>query len=147
MLEFEIENQSINGRIGQKIVAYYDNDLVGRTGYLSFNPRYPPEEGKLATMGVVVFRDGKKIGASDGILVEQSYRKRKIGKALLTELVQEASRDYEKLMIYYGVPESKGFYEKVLTELKEDGKIKDFKKIIISDEEGFYDYTIILNPA
>jgi hypothetical protein len=149
-MKLSIEHQGSGERTGKRIVIYENDEVIGRTGYLS----YPHTNGKrTATLGVLV--TDEKRDAVYGLLVrnkykKNEYRKKGLGKLLLTKLIQEVKKDFDELKIPHISENVEDFYKKVLQKLKKTGKIRDYSvDTIYNDtydghESKCSDYKIIL---
>ena len=118
-IEYSVETQTYENKIGTRsgklISAIEGEKLVGQTGYLEWNIEdYENNDRNTARLRrvhswlvIIVHREG--IG---------------IGSELMERLFDEIARDgFEQLIIPKALFSSKRFYDKVISRLKEKGKI------------------------
>jgi len=123
-MKLAIEYQGSDERTGKRIVIYENNEVIGRTGYLSYPHDHINYKKKIATMTVLV--TDEKRDAIYGILVRNKYRKRGLGKLLLTKLIQETKKNFDELEISHISEDVEKFYKKTFQGLKKAGKIKNY---------------------
>jgi len=121
--------------IGKLILASYNNKIIGKTGYIEWEGY---EEGKnTARMKIV--------GSKFDIIVDDPWRKVKVGSGLISRLIDQLIYDgFNQLLIIGALYSVKGFYDKSLGRLKEKGTIafKSFERSISSIKDYVFDVEI-----
>ena len=120
MIEYIIKKQYVNGKSGIKILAIRDGKIIGNTGFVE----YTKTAYSHLNIGEIEYED-----EVFSLFVDECERKNGIGKNLVEKLVQETQKVHKYLLIPNTTKNSRTFYKKVLSELKNDKIITDFEEI------------------